>query len=395
MYCLPEKTGSGQELRLALAAVTIAVGTAARVVAAFVLAVGVSAYAQPPKSASDGSILDRLLLRDYRPESIYKVPQTTIRKARFPVIDIHSHAYAKDAEEVERWVRVMDEVGIEKTIVMVRAQEFETVKARFAAHSQRFEIWCDIDFSGLGEADFVERAIARLVKCHCQGARGVGELVDKGRGFLGGMSGPPVAPGLHLDDPRMDPILEKCADLRLPVSVHVGEDRWEYEPMDHRNDGLPRAARWAIPDELGVLRHAEMIATLDRAVAKHPRVTFIACHFANCCTDLSVLGAMLDKYPNLYADTGARFGQTAAIPRYMKKFFERYQDRLLYGTDAGMDAQMYRTSFRILESEDEHFYCDRYRQFHYPLHGFGLSDEVLKKVYSSNARRILHQRDTP
>jgi len=127
-------------------------------------------------------------------------------------------------------------------------------------------------------------------------------------------------------------------------------------------------------------------------VKRHPRTLFIACHFANCCYDLSILGRMLDRYPNLYADIGARFGETAPIPRYMAKFYEKYQDRLLYGTDMGYDPEMYRMTFRILETEDEHFYAYDLFGYHWPLHGFGLKDSVLRKVYAENARKILKRR---
>ena len=95
---------------------------------------------------------------------------------------------------------------------------------------------------------------------------------------------------------------------------------------------------------------------------------------------------------HLYADNGARYAETAPIPRYMKAFFEKYQDRLLYGTDMGRSKEMYLTTFRILETEDEHFYDWKLFTYHWPLNGFGLTDPVLKKVYADNARKILDQR---
>ena len=146
------------------------------------------------------------------------------------------------------------------------------------------------------------------------------------------------------------------------------------------------AFRWRIPDTPGVLRHDEVVATLDRAVKKHPRTTFIACHFANCCYDLSILGRMFDAYPNLYADISARFGETASIPRSMARFYEVYQDRLLYGTDMGFEAEMYRTTFRILETEDEHFYAQSLFDYHWPLRGFDLPETVLRKVHGQSQR---------
>jgi predicted TIM-barrel fold metal-dependent hydrolase len=333
---------------------------------------------------------DQLLLKDYRPRSIFQIPQTRVEKARFPVIDVHSHVYARTPSQVEQWIRNLDAVGVEKSVVMVSAagKAFDDALKLYGPHTNRFEIWCGLDWSAANEPDFVQKAIAELERCHKLGARGVGELSDKGRG-LNKRNADPGPAGLHIDDPRMDPILERCADLGLPVNIHVGEDQWMYGPMDATNDGLMNGFKWRIPDDPNVLRHDEVVATLDRAVAKHPRVTFIACHFANCCSDLSQLAKMLDAHPNLYADIGARYAETSPIPRYMAKFYETYQDRLLYGTDMGFDPEMYRLTFRILESADEHFYDARLANYHWPLHGFGLGDPILKKIYGDNARKAL------
>jgi predicted TIM-barrel fold metal-dependent hydrolase len=132
-----------------------------------------------------------------------------------------------------------------------------------------------------------------------------------------------------------------------------------------------------------------MLKTLGNAVKKHPNTTFIACHYANCSYDLSLLGNLFDQYPNLYADISARFAETAPIPRFVNQFFRQYQDRLVYGSDMGVDKDMYQTTFRILESEDEHFYEHELFGYHWPLNGYGLPDEVLEKVYRNNALQLL------
>jgi predicted TIM-barrel fold metal-dependent hydrolase len=197
-----------------------------------------------------------------------------------------------------------------------------------------------------------------------------------------------------MDDPRMDAILEKCAELHMPVNIHVGEDKWMYEAMDQTNDGLMNAWKWRVFNEPAVLQHDEVVETLERAVQKHPHTTFIACHFANCCSDLNRLGAMLDKYPNLNADMGARFAEIAPIPRFVGRFFAKYQDRLLYGTDMNPEPEMYRESFRLLETEDEHFYPEYFSKYHWPWHAFGLPQDILKKIYRENALRILGLRSS-
>lgn len=135
--------------------------------------------------------------------------------------------------------------------------------------------------------------------------------------------------------------------------------------------------------------HDELIATLENAVRENPKTTFIACHFANCSYDLSIIGKLLDTYPNLYADISARYAETAPVPRYTKAFYEKHQDKLLYGTDMGFEQSMYETTFRILETEDEHFYEKELFSYHWPLYGLGLGNDILKKIYNGNAKKIL------
>ncbi len=330
---------------------------------------------------------DQLLLKDYRPHSIFKIPETRVEKARYPAIDVHSHNYGPTEADVDRWVATMDEVGLEKTIILSgnTGPKFDEALRRYRKYPKRFEVWCGVDYTGFDKSGFGPAAVAELDRCHKTGATGIGELSDKGRG-LGATAN---TPGMHMDDPRMDPILEKCGELHMPVNIHVGEDKWMYEPMDPTNDGLMNAWKWKVPNEPGVIQHDEVVDSLERAVKKHPRTIFIACHFANCCSDLNHLGAMLDKYPNLYADMGARFAEISPIPRFMGRFFQRYQDRLFYGTDMDPQPEMYRVTFRILETADEHFYPAVFGQYHWPLYGFELPDQVLRKIYRGNALKLL------
>jgi predicted TIM-barrel fold metal-dependent hydrolase len=341
----------------------------------------------PAQDAEEKSQPDKILLKDFRPRAIHKVPITTLTKAKFPVIDMHAHHYARTPEALEGWVRTMDEMGVEKAIVMTGAKggQFDEQVAFYGKYRDRFSIWCGFDLSDSDKPDFAAKSVAELERCVKAGAEGVGELSDKG----GGLRGNHNPPSLHIDDPRMDALIEKCADLGIPINIHVAEPKWMYEPMDKTNDGMMTALKWRLDDKKEILGHAEVVATLERAVKKHPRTTFIACHFANCCYDLSILARMFDACPNLYADIGARYAETAPIPRYMAKFYEKYQDRILYGTDMTFSKEMYLTTFRILETEDEHFYDWSFFRYHWPLHGFGLKDETLKKIYAENARKIL------
>jgi predicted TIM-barrel fold metal-dependent hydrolase len=329
-----------------------------------------------------------ILLRNYRPISIYNTGITEIEHARFPAIDMHSHPYAGGSEEIAAWVRNMDAAGIRKTIILTKryGAAFDSVYAFYKIHGDRFDLWCGFDLSAYDRVDFTEKAIAELERCARIGARGVGEISDKGAGLIPGAD---ANNRLHLDDPEMDPLWEKCGELGLPVNVHVADPIWMYLPMDSTNDGLMNAYSWRLDNRHDIRTHAQMIRTLENIVKKHPNTTFIACHFANLSFDLKRLGDLLESYPNLYADISARYAETAPIPRTAAAFYEQYQDRLLYGTDMGFEQEMYRITFRILESTDEHFYEIEQFGYHWPLNGLGLDNDILEKLYFQNAARIL------
>lgn len=133
-----------------------------------------------------------------------------------------------------------------------------------------------------------------------------------------------------------------------------------------------------------------MQKSLKNAVRENPKTIFIACHLLNACSNLQVLGDMLDKYPNLYADIAARYGEIAPVPRYAAAFLTKYQDRLVYGTDNSPDEHMYVTTFRILETADEHFYEPDTFNYHWALYGLDLPKDVLEKLYYKNAERIMN-----
>jgi predicted TIM-barrel fold metal-dependent hydrolase len=286
----------------------------------------------------------------------------------------------------------MDDLNIEKTIILTYSTgaDFDSAVHKYLRYKDRFDVWCGFDYTGHEKPGWEKHAVAELVRCYQHGARGVGELGDKGLGEL--YSKPTPGYGLHIDNPAMKPLLEKCAELKMPVSIHVAEDQWMYEKADSTNDGLMNASIWKVDlSKKGILGHDELIKTLENAVKNNPKTTFIACHLANTNADFSLLARLFDLYPNLYADIAARFGEFSPVPRYSRAFFEKYANRLLYGTDMGPASEMYYTTFRILETADEHFYENGLFGYHWPLYGLSLSSETLRKIYGENARKILRR----
>jgi len=329
-------------------------------------------------------------LKDYRPVSIYNIPQTKVEKAKYPVIDMHSHAYPETEAELAQWVKNKDAAGIEKTIVLAghTGAAFDSLMTVYSKYPGRFDLWCGLDFSDYGTDQFIPTVLAELERCHKMGAKGVGEVTDKGLGIYVAFQSS-MCKGLHFNDPLMTPIYDKCAELGMPLNIHVAEPYWMYLPIDEKNDGLMNAARWSIDLTIpGMKRHEELVADFTQAVKNHPKTTFIACHFINCSYDLSIVANLLDMYSNLYIDISARLGETGSFPKYMNKFMTKYADRIFYGTDNGTSSEMYQLTFRFLETEDEHFYLPSY-QYHWNCSGYGLSNKVLKKIYYQNARKLL------
>jgi uncharacterized protein len=334
---------------------------------------------------------ETLLLKDYRPKSIYKIPVTKVAKAKFPIIDMHSHPYAKSPAQIAEWVRNMDEVGVEKTIIltMTTGAEFDRIYKQYSKQGDRFEMWCGLDFTGYNQPGFASSVVKELKRCFQTGARGVGEIHDKGQGLRSGNS---KTVGMHPDDPRMDPVFETCAGMSLPFSLHVADPIWMYQKMDRTNDGLMNAYSWRLDNQPNIVGLSGMVDILERTAKRHPHTTFIACHLANLDYDLTRLGTLLESNPNVYADISARYAETGATPRAASQFYAKYADRLLYGTDMGFDKPMYRVTFRILETPDEHFYEIEQFDYHWYLNGFGLPDPTLKRMYHDNAARLLAAR---
>ena len=127
-----------------------------------------------------------ILLKDYDPVSIYNTPSTKISKAKFPLVDFHSHLYPKSEQEISEWVKIMDRVGVAKSIVLTyqTGKSFDSIVNLYSKYGDRFELWCGFDFTGSEEKGWSKRAVKELERCFKMGAKGVGELGDKGFGFF-------------------------------------------------------------------------------------------------------------------------------------------------------------------------------------------------------------------
>ncbi len=355
---------------------------------------------QAQTQSGDEGLLDTLLLKDWMPESVHQVPVTEVTTAQYPAIDMHAHDYAKTEEELDRRIEIMDATGIERSLVLNKktGAAFDCVYALYANYPDRFDVYCGVDYTGYEEEGWSQKAAEQIRRDVEAGCEGLGELHDKGTGM-------PSAPGMHPDDPRMDLIWQTAAELDIPVNLHVAEPIWMYEKMDSTNDGLTRAYTWRVQNQDEIVGHDGMIEILDNTLERHPNTTFVAAHLANTSNDFTLLAELFDKHENLYADMSARFAEFGTIPRTTAAFFEKYQDRIVYGTDYGFETfpddpskpygnnttteEMLRMTFRVLQTPDEHFYITDLVGYKWPLYGLDLSDQALQKIYRENALEIL------
>jgi len=338
----------------------------------------------PGVSAGPGP-MDTILVKDYAPRSSVITTETFLPKAKYPAIDCHIHVVANTPQEVTEWVKTMDEVGLDKSIILTEAtgSAFDALVKLFPkAHPGRFLLFCGIDMSDIDKPDYSERVVAELVRCHKEGALGVGEVIDKGFGI----AEDPALPRnkrLHIDDARLDAFWEKCAELKMPVNLHVADHPSCWTPLDVFQERSPDYQHFNMFGK-DVPSYEEMISMRNRIVEKHPKTTFIACHLGNQGHDLAKLSIALDKYPNLYLDTSARDYEIGRTPRASAKFLTKYKNRVFFGTDQGREKSLYQIHWRLLESADEYF-AGRVGWRYY---GLELPDQVLEALYRGNATRI-------
>ena len=362
--------------------------------------------AVPPAAEAPRPAPPRLPLDDYQPRSTLQVPETRVERARFPAIDVHTHiaTHGKLLAPAAEMLAVMDRRNVRAMVHVTGGYGenlAESVRLLQDAHPGRFYVFTEPMWSRAGEPGYANLQADAIREAHRKGARGLKVLKTLGL-FLrdGGAAGPLV----RVDDPRFDPMWEVCGEMGMPVAIHVGDPAAFFLPIDRFNERyeeLEHHPDWSFHDRdfppLG-----ELLRARDRVIARHPRTRFLGMHVGSAAGDLAAAGESLDRLPNYAVEIGARINELGRQPRAARKFFERYQDRVLFGTDAvpsGYETpqqvfgdELYRIYFRFLETEDEYFdYAPAPvpPQGRWRIYGVGLPEAILRKVYHENAERLL------
>ncbi len=342
-----------------------------------------------------------MLLSDYRPRSYLVTKSTTILKPRFPVVDFHNHLGDEFGggwvqRPLDELLAALDEAGVQ-TYVDFDGMYGEAVLEAHLTHlepgGERFKVFGGVDWSAWQEQGdgFAEWAADRLRIQKRRGAAGIKIWKPFGlhvRDHLGQL--------VAVDDERLEPIWQTAGELHLPVAIHIADPVAFFEPVDEYNERweeLQGNPDWQFlsppfPSFLSIVN------AMGRVVERHPQTTFIGAHVAWYAENLGWVGDLLDRCPNFYIDIGARIGELGRQPYTARRFFLRYADRILFGTDAGPNLDSYRIYYRFLETDDEYFNYNPGEipgQGRWMIYGLHLPDEVLEKVYFRNAERILAQ----
>jgi predicted TIM-barrel fold metal-dependent hydrolase len=341
-----------------------------------------------------------MLLTNFRPKSQLVTKTTLVEKPRFPVIDSHNHLAEPfgggwDKKPLPELLDLLDEAGVTHYVDLDGGWGEDILNAHLdyfkAKASERFQVFGGVDWSQWkvkGEG-FPEWAASRLRVQKERGAQGL--KIWKGFGLhVHDQNGELVS----VDDPRLVPLWETAGELGLPVMIHVADPVAFFDPVDEMNERWEELGEhfdWAFtsPPFPSFMSIMEGLANL---VAGHPNTTFIGAHVGCYAENLSWVGALLDRCPNFYVDISARLGELGRQPYTARRFFIQYADSILFGSDMGPDLDAYRICYRFLETDDEYFNYNTGeipQQGRWHVHGLYLPDDVLKKVYHENARRLL------
>jgi len=339
---------------------------------------------------------------EYNPKSNLVVPENPVNRAKFPFIDVHSHQRSMTKEKVANLVKEMDEInmgsminlsgrGFDRAAGDIGSPQYlaDMVELFNEESKGRIVVFTNVSFKNFGSKDWTKNAVAALTADVKNGANGL--KIFKSLGLRNeDINGDRIP----IDHPDLDPVWAKCGELGIPVLIHAADPAQFWLAHDGDNE------RWLeLKLRPGRKREADDPAPFEQIIAeqhnifkKHPKTTFINAHMGWMASDLDKAGKHLDTYPNVNFGIGAVIAEFGRQPRMAKAFFEKYQDRILFGKDAYHKEEFY-TYFRVLETNDEYFpYYKKYHAY-WKMYGLGLSDEVLKKVYYKNALRIVPNLD--
>ncbi len=310
-----------------------------------------------------------LSVREFTPKPMLRVAATDLHRAKFPVIDIHTHFGFRlkgSQEKLAEFVEAMDRHNIAVCVSLDCKLGEEEDHINFLeknGYKNRFATFVHIDFQGNGDSTqpetwpcnqsgFVRDCVEKLKRAKEKGCIGVKFFKQFGLGYKN-------ADGslIKIDDPRLDPIWQICGKLKMPIIIHTADPAAFFLPTDANNERweeLSRHPDWSFHGDSFPSRD-DLFVARNRVIERHPDTTFIGAHMANNSEDLAQVAQWLDRYPNLVVEPASRINELGRQPYSARKFFIQYQDRILFGTDGPWPEKRLTYYWRFMETFDENF----------------------------------------
>lgn len=343
-------------------------------------------------------------INEFFPKSKLVVKQTRLSQAKFPAVDVHTHfgfKLRRDAEALQAYVDVMDRQNIAISVSLDAKLGSEEDHLDFLKpHAQRFMSFAHIDFQGNGQREKPatwacnQPGFVRLTCEQLKAAKGKGICGLKFFKSFGLTLKKPDGTLYAIDDRGWFPIWETCGELGLPVIIHTADPMAFFDPIGPENERFEELLRhpdWSFHGDQFPTRKA-LLEARNNVIAKFSQTKFIGAHVANSSEDLAEVGGWLDEFPNLSVEIASRIAELGRQPFTAKAFFQKYQDRIMFGTDGPWSEVRLGYYWRFLESNDEYFpYSEKQPQPQgfWNIYGLGLSEEVLEKVYFRNAFAVI------
>jgi len=318
----------------------------------------------------------------------------------YPVIDAHNHLGDEFGggwihRPVIELIDILDLAGVKLYVDLDGGWGEDVLRSHIEkfknTYPDRFQIFGGVNWEmwrTLGDA-FPNWAASRLRVQQGIGAEGIkiwknfGLRVYDHKGDL-----------VMVNDARLDPIWIKAGELKLPVMIHVADPVAFFDPLDEANERweeLTANPEWQFPSP-PYPAFSLIIEGLANLVKRFPQTTFIGAHVGCYAENLCWVANLMENCPNFYVDISARLGELGRQPYTARKFFIEHSDRILFGSDFGPDLGNYRLTYRFLETDDEYFNYnvgEVPQQGRWYVYGLHLPDEVLQKIYCTNAERLL------
>lgn len=339
-----------------------------------------------------------LRLVDYDPEPQLVTDVTDVPQAKYAAIDCHNHLgriIDEGPEFIDQYVQKMDENNVQ-AIVDLDGRWGETLDRHLEVlkepYPDRFYIYARVDFSRIDEQNFGQQAAEQLERGYEKGVQGlkISKSLGLGVQFEDGSYVP-------VDTPKMDPVWAKCGELGIPVEIHTSDPKAFFTTFDRHNERYEELVDnqdWMFndPEYFG---KDELLQQRNNVIERHPDTIFIGAHMGNLPENLGRIDQWLQEYDNFYVDVDARLSELGRQPYSARRFIINWQDRVLFGTDGNAMGQsldeMYGLHWRFLETDDEYFDITKSHKFQARWHvcGLHLPDEVLEKVYQTNALELI------